>query len=117
MRKLIEMPYGDKDTILIEVDVPEEEIEEKRKVGVLDIFKKEPEKVDMDFTILSQMLVKCSKPIVEALEMLGNEKFPPQKASAEFGLKFSSKGNIYLVEASGEASITINFEWDLGPKS
>ena len=35
MRKLIEMPYGKEGTILVEVNVPDEEVEdEKRKVSM-----------------------------------------------------------------------------------
>jgi len=115
MRRLIKMPNGKEGTILVEVDVPDEEIEdEKRKVGFFD--KRKPEIVDEDFANLSQMLVKCSKPITDALEMLKEEKFQPQKATAEFGFKFTAQGNIYLVQATGEASVTVSFEWDIGSK-
>lgn len=117
MKKLIEMPYGKEDVILVEVDVPDEVAEEeKRRVGIRDYFTK-PEKAEKDFTVVSEMVIKCSKPIVEALEMLRKEKFQPQKATAEFGLTFTAKGSIYLVEAAGEASIKISLEWNSEDKA
>lgn len=119
MRKLIEMPYGKEGTILVEVNVPDEEVEEeKRKVSVREYLGlSKPQPVEQDFETVSQMIAKCSKPIIEALEMLEKEKFRPQKATAEFGLTFTAKGSIYLVEASGEASIKISLEWNIEDKA
>ena len=84
MKKLIEMPYGDS-TVIVAVDVPEEVArDEIRKVG-REVFYEDftsPQKVEEDFGLVSEMIYKCSKPIVESFEKLGKEKIPPKKATA-----------------------------------
>ena len=119
MRRLIEMPYGDS-TVIVAVDVPEEAArEEVRKVG-RDIYYEDfttPQKVQEDFGLISDMIYKCSKPIIESFKRLGKESIPPKKATADFALSFNGKGNIYVVEASMEGSIKVSFEWDLEKKS
>ena len=37
----------------------------------------------------------------------------PDSASAEFGLKVSAKGNLFIVEASGEATLKVTLNWSL----
>jgi Trypsin-co-occurring domain 1 len=37
----------------------------------------------------------------------------PDSASAEFGIKVSAKGNLFIVEASGEATLKITLNWSL----
>jgi hypothetical protein len=115
MKKLIEMPYGDS-TVIVAVDVPEEAArEEIRKVG-RDSFYEDfttPQKVDQDFGLVSDMIYKCSKPIIESFERLRTEKVSPKKATADFSLSFNGKGKIYVVEAAMEGSIRVSFEWDL----
>ncbi len=68
--------------------------------------------MDKDFELVSEMIYKCSKPIIESFERLKKEKNPPKKATAEFGLSFSGKGDIYVVEASMEGSFKVSFEWE-----
>jgi hypothetical protein len=115
MKKLIEMPYGDS-TVIVAVDMPEEAArEEIRKVGREAYFEDftTPQKVGEDFGLVSEMIYKCSKPIIESFERLRKESIPPKKATANFALSFNGKGNIYVVEASMEGSINVSFEWDL----
>lgn len=115
MRKLIEMPYGDS-TVIVAVDVPEEAAKnEIRKVGREVCFEDftSPQKVKEDFGLVSDMIYKCSKPLIESFERLKKENVPPKKATADFALSFNGKGNIYVVEASMEGSIKVSFEWDL----
>jgi len=115
MRKLIEMQEG---TVLVAVDVPEELLDEDdfKKVSIREWFKKDPEKVDNKFSAISGAIANCSKPIIESIKMMQEEEIPPKKASAEFGLSFTGKGNIYLVESSAEATIKVSFEWELGDR-
>jgi hypothetical protein len=115
MRKIIEMPCLE-ETILVAVDIPEElsDEDEFRKVGVRDWFKKEPEKVENKFSAISRVVANCSKPLIESIKIMQKEDIPPKKASAEFGLGFTGKGKIYLVETSAEATIKVSFEWELG---
>jgi hypothetical protein len=115
MRKLIEMPYGDS-TVIVAVDVPEEAAKEEiRKVGREAYYEDftTPEKVEQDFGLVSDMIHKCSKPLIESFERLKKEPIPPKKATVDFALSFNGKGKIYVVEASMEGSIKVSFEWDL----
>jgi hypothetical protein len=115
LKKLIEMPYGDS-TVIVAVDVPEEAARaEIRKVGAETYYEDftTPQKVEEDFGLVSDMIYRCSKPIIESFERLGKEKIPPKKATADFALSFNGKGKIYVVEASMEGSIKVSFEWDL----
>lgn len=119
MKKLIEMPYGDS-TVVVSVDVPEEAArEEIRKVGRETYYEDfaTPLKVEEDFGLVSDMIYKCSKPIIESFERLGRESIPPKKATADFALSFNGKGKIYIVETSMEGSIKVSFEWDLEESS
>jgi len=114
MRKLIEMPSDGDCKVLVAVDVPADP-DEIRQVGVLNFFKGNPEPVnDKNFNSLSDMILQYSKPIVASFEQLGTEKAPLKKATAEFGISFTGKGNVYLVEASAQASIKVSLEWSLG---
>ena len=114
MRKIIEMPYQE-EAILVAVDVPDELTDEDdfKKVSVRDWFKSDPEKVEINFGLLSRVIANCSKPIIESVRMMQKGETPPKKASAEFGLSFTGKGNVYLVETSAEATIKVSFEWEL----
>jgi hypothetical protein len=118
MMKLIEMAYNDQSTILVAVDVPDklanEEISGNEVRGFLFGV---PEKVDEKFNAVSDMILKCSIPIVQSFKKMEEEKIRPQKATAEFGLSFNATGNIYLVGTSMEGSIKVSFEWDLGKKA
>jgi len=99
---------------LVAVDIPDEQAgEEVKKVGVREILFGKPEKVDQNFSTIKQMILKCSRPIIESFEYLAQEKVPPKAATAEFGLSFTGKGNVYLVETSVEGSIKVSLEWNL----
>ena len=113
MRKLIEMPSDGGYKVLVAVDVPANP-DEIGQVGVLDYIKGKPEPVDKNFNSLSDMILQYSKPIVESFGQLGTENAPLKKVTAEFGLSFTGKGNVYLVEASAAASIKVSLEWSLG---
>jgi hypothetical protein len=115
MKKLVEMPYGDS-TVIVAVEVPDEAIKsEMKSLGAKRFFEDftTPQKVDQNFGLVSDMIIKCSKPLIESFERLEKEKKSPKNAKAEFGLSFNGKGNIYLVESSMAGSIKVSFEWDL----
>jgi hypothetical protein len=119
MRKLIEMPYGDS-KVIVAVDVPEEAAREAIRKVEREAYYEDfttPQQVKEDFGLVSDMIYKCSKPIIESFERLGKEKIPPKKATADFALSFNGSGKIYIVEASMEGSIKVSFEWDLEKKS
>ncbi len=107
MPQLVKMKLGESGTILVEV--PEEE--GIRRVGKV---KKLLDAADQAFDRLVQNeIVENCKVLVGAFEQLKEQSLPPRKASAEFGLQFNTEGNIYVVKASGQASIKISVEWEL----
>jgi hypothetical protein len=69
--------------------------------------------VEENFGLISDMIYKCSKPIIESFERLGRESIPPKKATANFALSFNATGKIYIVETAMNGSINVSFEWDL----
>ena len=117
MRKMIKLDSGSSDPILVGVDIPADEVRDKiHDVGWLDLFKGEPEAVSKNYGTISKMIVAYSRPILASFEELQKEKIPLTSASAEFGLSFNGKGDIFLLEASAEASIKVSLEWSLEAK-
>jgi hypothetical protein len=49
--------------------------------------------------------------IIRNFEGLSNK---PETASAEFGLSIAGEGNLFVVKASGEATIKVTLNWSLG---
>ena len=43
-------------------------------------------------------------------------KRKPNSASAEFGLSISGEGNLFVVKATGEATIRVTLNWSLNSK-
>lgn len=108
--------HSESGPVIIAVEVPEDAAtKEIRKVGREIYFEglMIPEEVGQDFGLVCDMIFKCSKPIIDSFELLGKEKVPPKKATAEYSLSFNAKGNIYLVEASMDGTIKVSFEWEL----
>jgi hypothetical protein len=62
---------------------------------------------------VEEMLQKV-KPFCEAI-ITNFEKLSvkPNSASAEFGLKVSAEGNLFIVKASGEATLKVTLSWSL----
>ena len=62
---------------------------------------------------LNKMLEKLHplcESIVTTFEGLAKK---PESGSAEFGLSFAAEGNLFVVKASGEATIKITLNWRL----
>ncbi len=118
MKRLIEMHHPDGSTVIVAVEIPEMQArDEISRTGALDSLLGAPAKVDQNYGIVSDMIFKCAKPIVESFSRLAKEEMAPKKACAEFGLSFNGKGSVYLVEASMEGSIKVSLEWELGSRS
>lgn len=112
------MPYQDGSTVIVAVEIPEMLArEEISKTGALDGLLGAPAKVDQSFGIVSDMIFKCAKPIVESFSRLAEEGMAPKRACAEFGLSFNGKGSVYLVETAMEGSIKVSLEWELETRS
>lgn len=70
------------------------------------------EKIDEVFDkAIQNVIVQNSLILVKAFKEMESHPLPLNKASVEFGLKVSGKGNIYVVESSAEASFKITLEW------
>ena len=106
-RKLLEMGMEDGGTILVAVDVPEEAVIDVDQFGDLAI-----EKVDQSFETVKDLIVRGCRPLTEAFQTLYQEG-KATMAEVEFGVNFTGKGNIYLMEASGGASLKVKVTWNL----
>jgi len=95
-------------TVLVEVD--------DESAGIQNVGKGSGTTDALDRAINSLVqneIVGNCKMLTGAFEQLRAETVPAKTAKAEFGLKFTAKGDIYLVAASTEATFKISFEWDL----
>lgn len=106
-QKLIELNVGQKGTILVAVDVPEQTISPLAKTGDIVI-----DKVDEKFDDIKYAIINGCRPLTEAFEALYREG-KAKNAEVEFGLSFTGKGNIYVVETSAQASLKVKITWDL----
>jgi len=116
MSHLIEIPYGDGKTILVEVrDVVAPEVEELGRMKPRAI-----EKVDQNLEAVSAIIVETSQIMIGAFQSIATlpkteETKPPlipAKATLEFGVSFTAEGDIYVVKASGEATLKAIVEWE-----
>ena len=116
MSKLVKMKLGNR-TVLVEApdDVQPADggyaplsITGNDVVGALD--------KTYDELVQNEIVENC-RVLTLAFEKLKEQSIAPTKATAEFGLQFTGEGNIYLVKASAQASITITVEWQLAPVS
>jgi len=65
----------------------------------------------MSFDRISETIKSYCTSLVETFKGLETD-FAPDKITAQFGLKVSGEGNVYVVKASSEASLTITAEWE-----
>ena len=110
-RKLIEMKEEDGGNILVAVDVPEKAI---RKVAA-NSGEQVIDKVEQSFDTVKDLIVRGCRPLTEAFDTLYTEG-KATNAEVEFGLNFTAKGNIYVVESVAAASLKVKVTWDLTKK-
>jgi hypothetical protein len=97
--KLIQVrPVWDQEPILIET------VEVEGESGVVQASTK------ISFEEMLQKIKPFCQSIIETFEQLSVK---PNSASAEFGLKLSAEGNLFIVKASGEATLKVTFNWSL----
>jgi len=101
--KLIELEDG----IIVEIQDVLNEIPEAISIEG----DKEISKVEKAFQNVENVIVKSADTINNAWIKM-NEKMQADKASIEFGLSFTGKGNVYFVEASATANLKITINWD-----
>ena len=105
--KLIELDTQDGSTILVAVDVPETAVGRVSATDELPI-----EKVDRSFDAVKDLIVRGCHPLTQAFYILRRES-QATEAEVEFGVKFTAKGSIYVVESTGQASLKIKVKWQL----
>lgn len=109
-RKLIELDAGDGSTILVAVEVPEISVGRVSAPNDIPI-----EKVDKSFSAVKDLIIRGCRPITEAFRALQKES-QPVSAEVEFGVNFTAKGSVYVVESTGQASLKVKITWNLAPE-
>ncbi|BAZ41645.1 hypothetical protein NIES4101_76120 [Calothrix sp. NIES-4101] len=110
-RKLIELDTGDGKTILVAVEVPDMPIGRVSSPGDIPI-----EKVDSSFGAVKDLIIRGCRPITQAFQALQKES-QPAFAEVEFGVNFTAKGSVYVVESTGQASLKVKITWNLAPQN
>jgi Trypsin-co-occurring domain 1 len=109
-RKIIELDAGDGSTIFVAVDVPETSVGRVSVISDAVI-----EKVDQSFGAVKDLIIRGCRPITEAFRTLQKES-QPASAEVEFGVNFTTKGTVYVVESTGQASLKVKITWNLEPE-
>jgi len=110
-RKLLELDTEDGGTILVAVDLPEGSVGQVSSPGEMAI-----EKVEQSFDAVKDLIIRGCRPLTQAFKKLHQET-QAVNAEVEFGINFSGKGNIYLVETSGQASLKVKVTWNLAAEN
>jgi hypothetical protein len=106
MAQLVKMKIGNSGTILIEVS--EEDIGFEKTSRGTDVIKEVDEAFD---AVIQHEIVENCRVLLGAFDQLKRQALPPAKATAEFGLKFTAEGNVYVVKTTAEASFKVSIEW------
>jgi hypothetical protein len=94
--------------VWIEAEGPLSEQEGPQKVSVSESMGKT---ID-SFHMMSATIKAFCTSLVKTFKSLASEH-APDNITAEFGLKLSGEGNVYVVKTTGEASLKITAEWKL----
>jgi hypothetical protein len=107
---LLEMNLSNGESILVEVSgdssSKDNPFEETSKAT--DLINKIDEAFDK---AVQNVIVQNALILVNAFKQMESHPIPPNKATAEFGLKLSGKGTVYVVETSAVATFKISIEW------
>ena len=106
-RQLIELRSKNNNFIKIAVDIPQSDI-----APVARSTENMVQRVDRSFDSLKDLITSTSLTLSEAFETI-NTDGKVKSAEAEFGISFNLKGDIFIVEASGEASLKVKVTWSL----
>jgi hypothetical protein len=109
-RKLLELNTEDGGTILVAVDVPDVSVGRVSAPGELPI-----EKVEASFDAVRDLIVHGCRPITKAFRTLQQES-QPMSGEVEFGVNFTAKGSVYVVESAAQASLKVKITWNLTPE-
>ncbi len=100
-RQFIELEDG----IIVQVTVPEDEVRRVGRGGPREITK-----VGKAFDAVKDLIVKGCKPLTETWELV-NQEMKAESAEVEFGISFTGKGSVCLVESSAQASLKVKIKW------
>ena len=100
-KQLIELQDG----MLVQITVPEDEVQRRKKKKEGEI-----EKVESAFDKVKEVILKGCKPLTETWKLL-NQEMQAESAEVEFGVSFTGKGSVYLVESSAQASLKVKVTW------
>ncbi|WP_414543530.1 CU044_2847 family protein [Nostoc sp. CCY0012] len=109
-RKLLELDTADGSTILVAVEIPDVSVGRVSAPSDLPI-----EKVEASFDAVQDLIVNGCRPITRAFRTLQQES-QPVSGEVEFGLNFTAKGSVYVVESSAQASLKVKITWKLAPE-
>ncbi|MCW3137452.1 MAG: hypothetical protein N2V76_03335 [Methanophagales archaeon] len=99
--------------IWIETDGEAAEAAVPERVGVLEKAEKFiPFEKVIPFEKFSDTIKAYCTGLVKTFKGLEPEH-SPNRISAEFGLKFSGGGNVYIVKSTAECSLKIKVEWEI----
>jgi len=106
MKRLIEFPLEEGGTILVEVEVPEEEesgwvLAARGEPGV-------PEKSSHTFEAALEKVRPAAQTIVRKLRALHD---PPDEIEVEFGLNMNAKAGGIIASAGVEANYKVTLTW------
>lgn len=103
MKRLVQFPSGSKDSIFIELDVPEEEggvIEASRDGAIV--------KATKSF----ECAMEAVTPIADCLiERLTNLSHRPKEIEVEFGIKMNIEAKVVIASSSLEANFKVTLKW------
>ncbi|MBN3897216.1 MAG: hypothetical protein HWQ41_18655 [Nostoc sp. NOS(2021)] len=106
-RKLLELNTEDGGTIVVAVELPDTSVGRVSLTGELPI-----EKVEANFDAVKDLIVRGCRPITKAFRTLQQES-QPVSGEVEFGVNFTAKGSVYVVESTGQASLKVKITWKL----
>ncbi|MEQ8542089.1 MAG: CU044_2847 family protein [Coleofasciculus sp. D1-CHI-01] len=106
-QQLLELDTDDGGTILVAVDVSESAVGQVATPGEPPI-----KKLDRSFNIIQALIVRGCRPLTKAFKQLHQET-QATDAEVEFGINFTTKGNVYLVESSGTATLKVKVSWKM----
>ncbi|QSJ15686.1 hypothetical protein JYQ62_28365 [Nostoc sp. UHCC 0702] len=109
-RKLLELNTEDGGTILVAVELPDTAVVRVAPTGELPV-----EKVEASFDAVRDLIIRGCRPITKAFRTLQQES-QPVSAEVEFGVNFTAKGSVYVVESTGQASLKVKITWKLSPE-
>lgn len=98
MGKILQLESGGAKLLMESSDVGYDEV--LVQAGGIDIEK--------NFDKMLSLVRPFCESIISTFEGIAKK---PESATAEFGLSVAGEGNLYIVKASGEASIKITLTW------